>query len=112
MSRNLTATQVIDLGDYLDKDFEPERLTIAQLLGILGHHGIPFPTKYNKTMLLGLFRDNISVKCSELKRQEQQRKQSQPSDFGIVDGLTGEPVGKFEGKKKNRKYVDCRALIS
>ena len=102
MSRNLTAMQVIDRGKYLDKNFESKSLTVPQLLGILGHHDIPFPSKYNKTTLLGLFNDNIAAKSSYLKQQEQQRKQSFPSDCGIVDGLTGEPIGKHNGNRRVR----------
>jgi hypothetical protein len=89
MYRNLTSMQVIDHGNYLNMDFDPSHLTVSQILGILVYHNVQFPTQYNKPQLLHLFEDNITANSAKLKEREHQRKQSLPSDIGIIDGLTG-----------------------
>lgn len=96
MSR-LTAAQVIALGEYLEPDFDPSSLTIAQLLGVFGYHNINYPSQYTKPKLVQLFNDEIKTNASKLRKQRIKRENSQASDDGITDGLTGRPIN--EGKK-------------
>lgn len=92
MSRSLTATQIISQGDYLDNDFDPNTLTVSQLLGVLTHHQIRYPTPYTKAKLVQLFLDEIKPKVVTLRKEKLQRENSQASDDGITDGLTGRPL--------------------
>ncbi|KAH8829179.1 Man1-Src1p-C-terminal domain-containing protein [Flagelloscypha sp. PMI_526] len=88
MSR-LTAADVIAKGDYLSPDFNPMSLTVSQLLGVLGHHDIKYPTPYNKPKLVQLFNNSIKAQLPKLLAE---RNPPEPSDDGIVDGMTGEPI--------------------
>lgn len=92
MSRSLTATQIISLGDYLDNDFDPNTLTVSQLLGVLTHHQIRYPTPYTKAKLVQLFLDEIRLKVAKLRKERLKRNNSLASDDGITDGLTGRPL--------------------
>lgn len=96
MSR-LTAAQVIAIGDYLEPDFDPASLTVPQLLGIFGYHNINYPSQYTKPKLVQLFSDEIKPKVVKLKRERSKKENSQASDDGIKDGVTGRPLN--EGKK-------------
>jgi hypothetical protein len=91
MSR-LTAAQVIALGEYLDPDFNPSTLTVSQLLGILGYHNVRFPQPYSKPKLVQLFNDEIKANAAKLQRQRLMKENSQASDDGITDGVTGKPL--------------------
>ncbi|KAF9820218.1 hypothetical protein IEO21_01651 [Rhodonia placenta] len=97
MSR-LTAAQVIAIGDYLEPDFDPASLTVPQLLGIFGYHNINYPSQYTKPKLVQLFSDEIKPKVVKLKRERSKKENSQASDDGIKDGVTGRPLN--EGKKQ------------
>lgn len=92
MSRSLTATQIISQGDYLDNDFDPNILTVSQLLGVLTHHQIRYPAPYTKAKLVQLFLDEIKPKVTKLRKERLKRENSLPSDDGITDGLTGRPL--------------------
>lgn len=92
MSRSLTATQIIDQGDYLDNDFDPNTLTVSQLLGVLTHHQIRYPTPYTKAKLVQSFLDEIKPKLAKLRKERLMKENSLPSDDGITDGLTGRPL--------------------
>ncbi|KZT68959.1 hypothetical protein DAEQUDRAFT_727125 [Daedalea quercina L-15889] len=96
MSR-LTAAQVIALGEYLEPDFDPSSLTVAQLLGVFGYHNVNYPSQYTKPRLVQLFNDEIKANASKLRRQRIKKESSQASDDGITDGLTGRPIN--EGRK-------------
>jgi HeH/LEM domain len=98
MSR-LTSAQVISLGEYLGPDFEPNSLTVSQLLGVLGYHNVRYPTPYTKTKLVQLFNAEIKPKASKFKKERLKKENSIASDDGITDGLTGEPLNK--GKVRN-----------
>ena len=102
MSR-LTAAQVIALGEYLEPDFDPSSLTIAQLLGVFGYHNVNYPSQYTKPKLVQLFNDEIKSNASKLRRQRIKRENSQASDDGITDGLTGRPIN--EGKKVDDSHT-------
>ena len=91
MSR-LTSAQVISLGEYLEPDFDPSTLTVSQLLGILGFHNIRYPTPYTKGKLVQLFNDEIKTRAAKFKKERIKKENSIPSDDGIMDGITGEPL--------------------
>lgn len=107
MSR-LTAAQVISLGEYLEPDFNPNSLTIAQLLGLFGYHNINYPSQYTKPKLVQLFNDEIKANASRLRRQRIKRENSQASDDGITDGVTGRPIN--EGKQVKRSSLRLHVL--
>jgi hypothetical protein len=92
MSR-LTAAEVINLGEYLNADFEPASLTVSQLLGVLGYHNIQYPTPYTKQKLVQQFNNEIKPKSEKFKRERRKRLTAHASDDGILDGVTGKPVG-------------------
>ena len=92
MSR-MTAAQVIAQGDYLKPDFEPSSLTIPQLLGVFGHHNIKYPSQYTKVKLVQIFNDEIKPKAKKLIKERIKRENSQASEDGITDGVTGRPLG-------------------
>ena len=109
MSR-LTAALVIALGEYLEPDFDPSSLTIAQLLGVFGYHNVNYPSQYTKPKLVQLFNDEIKTNASKLRRQRIKRENRQASDDGITDGLTGRPIN--EGKKVSDPPIYLFALIA
>ncbi|KAK0210714.1 Man1-Src1p-C-terminal domain-containing protein [Desarmillaria ectypa] len=92
MSTRLTTTQVIEQGRYLDPDFEASSLTVSQLMGVLLHHRVNFPTPYSKPKLVQIFNEEIKSKLSPLKRQRLKQQNSIASDDGITDGVTGQPL--------------------
>lgn len=91
MSR-LTTAQVINLGEYLESDFDPVSLTNPQLLGILGYHNINYPTPYTKPKLVQIFNDEIKAKAAKLKKERLKKENSLASDEGIIDGHSGLPL--------------------
>lgn len=101
MSR-LTSAQVIGLGEYLEPDFEPTTLTVSQLLGVLGYHNVRYPTPYSKPKLVQLFNEEIKTRASKFKKERLKKENSIASDDGIVDGVTGQPLG------ATRKVLEIR----
>ena len=93
MSR-LTSAQVIALGEYLKPDFEPATLTVPQLLGVFGYHNIRYPSPYTKAKLVQTFNQEITPNASKFRREKLKKENSQASDDGIVDGVTGLPLTK------------------
>jgi len=91
MSR-LTSAQIIALGEYLEPEFNPASLTVSQLLGVLGYHNVPYPTPYTKPKLVALFNDEIKARATKFKKERIKQENSQPSDDGIMDGVTGKPL--------------------
>ncbi|KAI0374806.1 hypothetical protein BV20DRAFT_960988 [Pilatotrama ljubarskyi] len=100
MSR-LTAAQVIAQGDYLQPDFDPSTLTVAQLLGVFGYHNIKYPSQYTKPKLIQLFNEEIKPKAKKYTKERIKRENSQASEDGITDGVTGRPIN--EGRKPARR---------
>ena len=98
MSR-LTTAQVISLGEYLRPDFDSSSLTVSQLLGVLGYHNVRYPTPYTKAKLVQVFNSEIKTKASQFKKERLKKENSIPSDDGITDGLTGEPLNKGKVRK-------------
>ena len=91
MSR-LTSAQVIASGDYLKPDFEPATLTVPQLLGVFGYHNVRYPSPYTKAKLIQTFNQEIKPNASKFRREKLKKENSQASDDGIVDGVTGLPL--------------------
>ena len=92
MSR-LTAAQIINVGEYLEPDFEPTSLTVSHLLGILSYHNIDYPTPYTKTKLVQVFNSEIKPRATKFKKERLKKENSIASDDGIKDGITGRPIG-------------------
>lgn len=93
MSNKLSTTEIIAQGDYLEPDFNPSALTVAHLLGILGYHNVKYPSQYTKSKLVEIFNDEIKPKASRFKSERLSRQNSQASDEGIKDGITGRAIG-------------------
>lgn len=85
-----TTSEVISRGEYLEPDFNPASLTIAHLLGILGYHDVKYPSQHTKAKLVQIFNDEIKPNTSKFKRERLSRQNSQASDEGIKDGVSGE----------------------
>ena len=99
-----STSDIIAQGDYLEPDFNPASLTIPQLLGILGYHGVNYPSQHPKAKLIQLFNDEIKAKAEHYKAERLSQQNSQASDEGIRDGLTGEAL--------NAGQRVCKALCS
>ncbi|KAM5535229.1 hypothetical protein V8D89_011165 [Ganoderma adspersum] len=91
MSR-MTAAQVIAQGDYLKPDFDPSSLTIPQLLGVFGFHNVNYPSQYTKAKLVQIFNEEIKPKAKKFIKERLKRENSQASEDGITDGVTGKPL--------------------
>jgi hypothetical protein len=92
MSR-LTAAQIISLGEYLNPDFDATSLTVPQLLGVLGFHNVKYASPYTKSKLVQQFNEEIKPQASKLTRERLKQENSLASDDGIIDGVTGKPIG-------------------
>ncbi|CAL1704835.1 unnamed protein product [Somion occarium] len=104
MSR-LTAAQLIAQGEYLEPDFDPSTLTVSQLLGVFGYHNINYPSQYTKVKLIQLFNDEVKPKGNKFKKQRLKRENSQASDDGITDGLTGKPIGDTKPVRRSSRRI-------
>ncbi|TCD69735.1 inner nuclear membrane protein enriched at telomere/subtelomere region [Steccherinum ochraceum] len=89
MSSKLTSAEIISQGRYLDPDFDPSTLTVAQLLGVFGFHNINYPTTYTKSKLVQLFNDDVKPHAKKFSKERLSRQNSLASDDGITDGHTG-----------------------
>lgn len=88
----LTSTQIIERGEYLERDFDANTLTVPHLLSILTLHNIRYPTPYSKAKLVETFDKEIKPRASRLKNERMKRETSIASSHGITDGLTGESM--------------------
>ena len=89
----MTAAQIINVGEYLEPDFEITSLTVSQLLGILSYHNIDYPTPYTKTKLIQVFNSEVKTRATKFKKERLKKENSVASDDGIKDGITGKPIG-------------------
>lgn len=87
-----STSDIIARGEYLEPDFNPASLTIAHLLGILGYHGVNYPSQHSKAKLVQLFNDEIKANADKFLEQRLSQQNSQASDEGIKDGITGEAL--------------------
>lgn len=92
----LSASDIISLGRYLEDDFDPKSLTNNQLLGILSHHGVHYPTNAKKASLVALFNSEIVGNIEHWRDQRLALDGGQASDRGIMDGVTGRQVNEPE----------------
>jgi hypothetical protein len=99
----LSTSEIIAGGDYLKPDFDPSTLTVAQLLGVFGFHNVMYPTPYTKPKLVQLFNDRIKPNVAQFKAERLSRQNSQASNDGITDGLTGRPLN--EGTRVRSLYL-------
>ncbi|KZS99295.1 hypothetical protein SISNIDRAFT_421844, partial [Sistotremastrum niveocremeum HHB9708] len=95
MSR-LTASEVIDLGKYLEDGFDPTTLTIPHLLSILSHHNVNRPPQANKGKLLQTFNEEIVPNRARFRKERIAAEESEASVQGIHDGYTGEQLSEEE----------------
>lgn len=91
MSR-LSASEVINRGDYLQPDFEPSTLTIPHLLSVLTYHGIKYPSPHTKAKLIEVFNNELKPRSAQLLKERQIRDRKKPSHEGIFDGHTGQAI--------------------
>ncbi|KAF7322946.1 MSC domain-containing protein [Mycena chlorophos] len=91
MSR-LTAAEIVKEGRYLDPDFDPATLTVSQLLGVFGFHGITYPMPFSKPKLVAVFNSEIKANGPRLRTARLKAAASIASDDGITDGVTGKPL--------------------
>ena len=89
MSTKLSTAEIIARGEYLEPDFNPASLTVAHLLGIFGFHNVKYPSQYTKAKLVELFNSEIKPKADNYSAERLSRQNSQASDEGIKDGVTG-----------------------
>lgn len=87
-----STSDIIAQGEYLEPDFNPAALTVAHLLGILGYHNVKYPSQYTKPKLVQLFNDEIKSKAPQFKHERLSQQNSQASDEGIKDGITGQAI--------------------
>ncbi|EJD53038.1 hypothetical protein AURDEDRAFT_133872 [Auricularia subglabra TFB-10046 SS5] len=95
-----TADDVISRGEYLAQGFDPTRLTIPLLQGVLNYHGVPVRAG-NKAALVRAFEEHIAPRVVQLGRERLARQGSQASDEGIMDGVTGRQVNRPAQRKSN-----------
>lgn len=105
MSNRLTSADIVAQGKYLEPDFDPSSLTVAQLLGVFGFHNVNYPTTYTKPKLVQLFTDEIKAHGRKFKKERLSRQNSLASEDGITDGHTGKPLS------ENKPVRDLLCLI-
>ena len=115
MSSKLTSADIIAEGRYLEADFDPSTLTVAQLLGVFGFHNINYPTTYTKPKLVQLFNDEIKAHAKKLKKERLSRQNSLASEDGITDGHTGKPLSESKSVSKctflTVRFIHCYNLL-
>ncbi|KAJ7063267.1 Man1-Src1p-C-terminal domain-containing protein [Mycena amicta] len=99
----LTAAEVVKAGSYLEDDFDPASLTVSQLLGVFGFHGVAYPTPPAKTKLVNLFNNEIKPNAARFKSARLKAASSIASDDGIMDGLTGQPLRQPPVRRSSRR---------
>ena len=93
-----TTSQIIEEGEYLRPDFDPTKLTVPLLTGLLAYHQIEYSSSQRKKAeLVKLFNEKIKKNSTALLEERQQRQDTLASEEGIVNGLTGSPVQKVRG---------------
>ncbi|KAJ7875098.1 hypothetical protein B0H13DRAFT_2279841, partial [Mycena leptocephala] len=86
------ASDILSEREYLLKDFDPNRLSVSVLAGVLAFHAIEIPSKRNKKELVTLWKLNITERRVKLLKEHDARQNIKPSSEGILDGITGKPV--------------------
>lgn len=94
MTSRWTTAQIVAAGNYLNEGFDPNTLTVNQLLGLFGYHNVNFPAPYTKPKLVALFNEQIKPNSANFRQAKLQKDNSIASDDGITDGVTGKPLSK------------------
>ncbi|KAF8334267.1 Man1-Src1p-C-terminal domain-containing protein [Cantharellus anzutake] len=98
-----STADIIASAEYLEYDYNPRVLTVAQLMGILHHHQIRFPSNVKKDALLSLFNEHITGNLDQLRHDRDILDGSQASDAGITDGVTGELISERDAQTTARR---------
>ncbi|KZV91073.1 hypothetical protein EXIGLDRAFT_719704 [Exidia glandulosa HHB12029] len=104
-----TASDVIAQGKYLEPGFDPSKLTMPVLLGVLHYHGAAPAGQANKAALVKAFQENIAPNTARLGAERIARQGSQASDEGILDGMTGRQVNRPARKSEATTSTAKRA---
>ncbi|KDQ18503.1 hypothetical protein BOTBODRAFT_28875 [Botryobasidium botryosum FD-172 SS1] len=86
------SADVLEAAEYLEDDFNPNTLKVANLMNVLHYHGVHYSPASTKPKLVALFKEHITPHAAELRRQRLERTSSQASDRGIRDGITGRQI--------------------
>ena len=70
-----------DENEYLQPNFDPSSLRVADLRRILLFHDVDFPSSAKKPQLVNLFLDNITPKAKNIL---QKKTRVRPSSRGII----------------------------
>jgi hypothetical protein len=89
----MSAQDVIDRGEYLNDNFDPASLKIPHLLSIFTFHGIKYPSQHTKAKLVVLFNEEVKPRAPKFRKERIERENSEASDRGITDGVTGKLLG-------------------
>ncbi|EKM55391.1 uncharacterized protein PHACADRAFT_255993 [Phanerochaete carnosa HHB-10118-sp] len=69
-----------------------------------------FPSPHSKAKLVAVFNDEIKPRADQFKQERSSRQNSQASDDGITDGLTGRPLN--EERKRTTRAASRRASLA
>ncbi|KAF8250711.1 hypothetical protein K440DRAFT_540887 [Wilcoxina mikolae CBS 423.85] len=72
----------MDSEAYLEPDFDPNTLKVAELRGILLKHDVDYPSSAKKAVLLDIFNQNIATQAHKLRTASSL---VQPSSHGMID---------------------------
>ncbi|KAG8879542.1 inner nuclear membrane protein enriched at telomere/subtelomere region [Tulasnella sp. 332] len=89
----VSAQTIIDRGDYLNPQFDPSTLQVAQFRGLFTYHRIPYPATGKKIDYVNVFNTYLKPRIPEFRKARENALRKEPSDDGIVDGVTGRRVG-------------------
>ncbi|KAG8874645.1 inner nuclear membrane protein enriched at telomere/subtelomere region [Tulasnella sp. 331] len=89
----VSAQTIIDRGDYLNPQFDPSTLQVAQFRGLFTYHRIPYPATGKKIDYVNVFNTYLKPRIPEFRKARENALRKEPSDDGIVDGVTGRLVG-------------------
>jgi hypothetical protein len=72
----------MDSEAYLEPDFDPNTLKVAELRGILLKHDIDYPSSAKKAVLLDIFNQNIATQAHKFRTASSL---VQPSSHGMIN---------------------------
>jgi hypothetical protein len=85
----LTSQEIIDRGDYLEPNFDPSTLLVANLRAVLQNHDVKFPANASKALLIQAFEENIAPNAKKYKKIRQANAAIRSDASDILDGETG-----------------------
>ncbi|KAG8981693.1 inner nuclear membrane protein enriched at telomere/subtelomere region [Tulasnella sp. JGI-2019a] len=89
----VSSQTIIDRGEYLEPEFDANTLQIPQMRGLFMYHRVPLPPGTRKVDYVNQFNALLRPRQAELKRERENALRKEPSDDGIVDGMTGRRIG-------------------